>query len=383
MLSSAELIRYSRQILLPDLKREGQEKLSRAKVLVIGAGGLGSPVLYYLTAAGVGTIGILDFDVVSISNLQRQILYGSSDVDQPKTIKAQQRLTDLNPHVNFNVHNSAITSVNAMEIIAHYDVVVDGSDNLPTRYLVNDACVLLGKTLIYGAIFQFEGQVSVFNQLHADGSRGPNYRDLFPEPPPPEMVPSCSEGGVLGVLPGIIGSMQANETIKVIAGIGKTLSGRLMIYDSLDFSVRFLNLKANPANPISGTNPTIHKLIDYEAFCNPVTHASAEKKVKEITPLELKKLLDSGQKIQLIDVREPFEVELVTINAQNIPLAAIEEQVNSITREGTVVIHCKSGGRSATAIKLLQEKYGFTNLINLTGGIFRWIDEVDSSLRKY
>lgn len=383
MLSSAELIRYSRQILLPDLKREGQEKLSQAKVLVIGAGGLGSPVLYYLTAAGVGTIGILDFDVVSISNLQRQILYGSSDVDQPKTVKAQQRLTDLNPHVNFNVHNIAITSENAMEVIAHYDVVVDGSDNLSTRYLVNDACVLLGKTLIYGAIFQFEGQVSVFNQLHADGNRGPNYRDLFPEPPPPEMVPSCSEGGVLGVLPGIIGSMQANETIKVIAGIGKTLSGRLMIYDSLDFSVRFFNLKVNPANPISGTNPTIHKLIDYEAFCNPVTHASAEKKVKEITPLELKKLLDSGQKIQLIDVREPFEVELVTINAQNIPLAAIEEQVNLISKEGTVIIHCKSGGRSATAIKLLQEKHGFTNLINLTGGIFRWIDEVDSSLKKY
>ncbi len=381
MLSQSELVRYSRQILLPDLKLEGQEKLARGKVLVIGAGGLGSPVLYYLAAAGIGTLGILDFDNVSISNLQRQILYSSLDIDHPKTVKAKQRLTELNPHVKLEVHNGVLNSENAMSIIAGYDVVVDGSDNLPTRYLVNDACVLLGKTLIYGAIFQFEGQVSVFNQLLDDGSRGPNYRDLFPEPPPPEMVPSCSEGGVLGVLPGIIGSMQANEAIKVVAGIGKTLSGRLMIYDSLDFTVRFLNIKANAANPISGANRTIHALIDYEAFCNPV-HASAQKNSKEITPTELKRLLDAGTEIQIIDVREPFEFELVNLNGLNIPLDKIEEQLKIIRTSGMVVVHCKSGGRSKAAIKLLQ-KQGFTNLVNLEGGILKWIEEVDPSLEKY
>lgn len=382
MLTQPELLRYSRQILLPDLKLEGQEKLARGKVLVIGAGGLGSPVLYYLTAAGIGILGILDFDNVSISNLQRQILYGTKDIDEPKTLKASQRLSDLNPHVKFEIHNCVLNSENAMEIIAKYDVVVDGSDNLPTRYLVNDACVLLGKTLIYGAIFQFEGQVSVFNQLLADGSRGPNYRDLFPEPPPPEMVPSCNEGGVLGVLPGIIGSMQANEAIKVIAGIGKTLSGRLMIYDALDFTVRFLNIKPNPANPVSGINPTIDKLIDYEAFCNPV-HASTKKSEKEISPTELKQRLDLGEKIQVVDVREPFEYEIVRIQSLNIPLSSIEHKVDLIQRESPVVIMCKSGGRSKSAIELLTTHHGFTNLINLKGGILKWIDEVDPRLPKY
>lgn len=382
MLTQPELLRYSRQILLPDLKLEGQEKLVRGKVLVIGAGGLGSPVLYYLTAAGIGTLGILDFDNVSISNLQRQILYGTKDINEPKTLKASQRLSDLNPHVKFEIHNVALNSENAMQIISGYDVVVDGSDNLPTRYLVNDACVLLGKPLIYGAIFQFEGQVSVFNQLFADGTRGPNYRDLFPEPPPPEMVPSCNEGGVLGVLPGIIGSMQANEAIKVIAGIGNTLSGRLMIYDALDFTVRFLNLKANPANPVSGTHPTIHMLIDYEAFCNPV-HASTLKSVKEISPGELKERLDAGEKIQVIDVREPFEFEMVNIDGLNMPLSKIEENVALIQHEGTVVIMCKSGGRSKSAIELLNTHHGFNNLLNLTGGILQWIKEVNPNLPRY
>lgn len=382
MLSQSELLRYSRQILLPDLKLEGQEKLTRGKVLVIGAGGLGSPVLYYLAAAGVGTLGILDFDKVSISNLQRQILYGTKDVDEPKTVKAGQRLSDLNPHVKIEIHDCVLNSENAMEIIARYDVVVDGSDNLPTRYLVNDACVLLGKTLIYGAIFQFEGQVSVFNQLLPDGTRGPNYRDLFPEPPPPEMVPSCNEGGVLGVLPGIIGSMQANEAIKVVAGIGKTLSGRLMIYDSLDFTVRFLNIKTNPANPVSGSNPTIHKLIDYEAFCNP-THNSTEKRVREISPIDLKELLDSGKHIQLIDVREPFEFEIVNIKGLNLPLSKIEMNVDLIKRDGPVVMLCKSGARSKVAIELLQNHHGLTNLLNLKGGILQWIAEVDPLLPRY
>ena len=382
MLTQLELLRYSRQILLPDLKLEGQEKITRGKVLVVGAGGLGSPVLYYLTAAGIGTLGILDFDTVSISNLQRQILYGTKDIDEPKTTKANQRLSDLNPHVKIEIHHCVLNSENAMQIIDGYDVVVDGSDNLPTRYLVNDACVLLGKTLIYGAIFQFEGQVSVFNQLLSDGARGPNYRDLFPEPPPPEMVPSCNEGGVLGVLPGIIGSMQANEAIKVVAGIGKTLSGRLMIYDSLDFTVRFLNFKPNPANPVSGPYPTINKLIDYEAFCNPALH-SIEKNLDEISPSDLKDLLDFGKKIQLIDVREPFEFEIVNIQGLNIPLSKIEENIDLIHREGPVVILCKSGGRSKAAIALLQSHHGFKNLLNLKGGILQWIAEVDPRLPKY
>lgn len=382
MLSQSELLRYSRQILLPDLKLEGQEKLVQGKVLVIGAGGLGSPVLYYLAAAGVGTLGILDFDKVSISNLQRQILYGTKDVDEPKTIKAGQRLSDLNPHVKIEIHDCVLNTENAMDIIARYDVVVDGSDNLPTRYLVNDACVLLGKTLIYGAIFQFEGQVSVFNQLLPEGTRGANYRDLFPEPPPPEMVPSCNEGGVLGVLPGIIGSMQANEAIKVVAGIGKTLSGRLMIYDSLDFTVRFLNIKPNPANPVSGSNPTIHHLIDYEAFCNPA-HNSTEKSVREINPADLKELLDSGKHIQLIDVREPFEFEIVNIKGLNLPLSKIEMNVDLIKRDGPVVMLCKSGARSKVAIELLQNHHGLTNLLNLQGGILQWIAEVDPLLPRY
>lgn len=380
MLSSSEQIRYSRQIILPDLQLGGQEKLVQAKVLVIGAGGLGSPVLYYLAAAGIGTLGIVDFDRVSESNLQRQILYGTHDIGQLKTTAAGKRLSDLNPHVRTQLHECALSAANAMEIIAQYDVVVDGSDNLPTRYLVNDACVFLGKTLIYGAIFQFEGQVSVFNERYPDGTRGPNYRDLFPEPPPPEMVPNCSEGGVLGVLPGIIGSMQANETIKVVAGIGKTLSGRLLIYDGLDFSIRFLNIRPQPNNPISGVAPTITQLIDYEAFCNGIP---SKNQVAEIDPLTLKEMLNTNTRVQLIDVREPFEFDLVNLRGLNIPLATIRANAHLIPREGMVVIHCKSGGRSKAAIKLLQEQFGFTNLVNLQGGILRWIEDVNPQLPKY
>ncbi len=381
MFTQQELLRYSRQILLPELKLEGQQKLKLGSVLVIGAGGLGSPALYYMAAAGVGRIGILDFDIVSVSNLQRQILYGSDDINKPKTAKALARLKDLNPHVEIETHDCVLNSENAMRIITNYDVIVDGSDNLPTRYLVNDACVLLKKTLIYGAIFQFEGQLSVFNELLKDGSHGPNYRDLFPEPPPPEMVPSCSEGGVLGVLPGIIGCMQANEAIKVLTGIGKTLSGRLMLFDSLDFTTRFLNIKCNPGNPVSGANPTINKLIDYEAFCNPV-RGLHEKKVKEISPLALKKLLSEGKKIQIIDVREPFEFDLTNMGGLNIPLNNITDKADLISRTIPVVVHCKSGRRSRMAIESLQ-KQGFTNLLNLNGGILGWIEEVNPELMKY
>ena len=263
MLSKQELLRYSRQIILPELGLGGQQRLKEGSVLVIGAGGLGSPVLLYLTAAGIGRIGIVDFDVVDESNLQRQILYGQNDVGAAKAGKAKERLQEQNPGIIIETHDCMLTSANAMEIISRYALVIDGSDNLPTRYLVNDACVLTGKPLVYGAIFQFEGQVSVFNLPGEKGNRGPNYRDLFPEPPPPEMVPSCAEGGVLGVLPGIIGSMQANEAIKILAGIGTTLSGRLLIFDSLDFSTRFLHIRPNPDNPLTGSHPSQHQLIDY------------------------------------------------------------------------------------------------------------------------
>ena len=381
MFTRQELLRYSRQILLPDLKLEGQQKLKSGSVLVIGAGGLGSPSLYYLAAAGIGRLGILDFDTVDESNLQRQILYGTSDAGKPKVIKAAQRLSELNPHIKIETHHTVLDAENAMGIISQYDVIIDGSDNLPTRYLVNDACVLLKKTLIYGAIFQFEGQVSVFNQLHSDQTRGPNYRDLFPEPPPPEMVPSCNVGGVLGVLPGIIGSMQANEAIKVLAGIGTTLSGRLMIFDSLDFTTRFLKLKANPDNPISGTHPTIRKLIDYEAFCNP-SHHSIEETLKVMSPLEVNKLMKEGAKIQVIDVREPFEYELINIGGLNLPLSSVAENANLIKKEIPVVFLCKSGQRSTQAIRLLQP-LGFTNLINMNGGLMAWRDEVDGRIKLY
>ncbi len=333
-----------------------------------------------MTAAGIGRIGIVDFDTVDESNLQRQILYSSNEVGKPKTEKAKERLEALNPYVKFETYPVLLSAENALPIIANYEVVIDGSDNLPTRYLVNDACVLLGKTLLYGAIFQFEGQVSVFNQLLEDGTRGPNYRDLFPDPPPPEMVPSCSVGGVLGVLPGIIGSMQANEAIKVLAGIGETLSGRLLLFDSLNFTIHFINLTCNPTNPLSGKSPTIRSLIDYEEFCKPTSHKAQT--VKEISAIEVKKMLNDGIAIQIIDVREPLEYGIVNIGGLNIPLKNLEENSWQVKRNIPVVVHCKSGGRSALAIAKLQQQ-GFTNLLNMTGGILRWINDVDNKLIKY
>ncbi|MFM9839207.1 MAG: molybdopterin-synthase adenylyltransferase MoeB [Cyclobacteriaceae bacterium] len=369
ILSQQESLRYSRQILLPDLKLEGQEKLKSGSALVIGAGGLGSPALYYLTAAGVGKIGILDFDVVDVSNLQRQILYSSEDVGSPKATKAAERLSNLNPHIKIETHQCFLNSENALETISNYDVVIDGSDNLPTRYLVNDACVLLNKTLIYGAIFQFEGQVSVFNELLLDGSRGPNYRDLFPIPPPPEMVPSCSEGGVLGVLPGIIGSMQANEAIKVLAGIGTTLSGRLLLFDALDFSTRYLKIKTD------SNREAIKELIDYEQFCNP----KLQKESNEISPSRAKELIASKSDVQIIDVREPFEFDLGNIGGVNIPLKVLDQNLEMISKDKQVVVLCKSGGRSSQAVTKLQE-LGYSNVMNLSGGLLQWKKEVDSTL---
>jgi sulfur-carrier protein adenylyltransferase/sulfurtransferase len=369
MLSQQESLRYSRQILLPDLKLEGQEKLKTGSVLVIGAGGLGSPALYYLTAAGVGRIGILDFDIVDVSNLQRQILYSSEDVGSPKAIKAAERLSSLSPYVKIETHQCFLNTENAMGIISNYDLVIDGSDNLPTRYLVNDACVLLNKTLIYGAIFQFEGQVSVFNQLLNDGTRGPNYRDLFPQPPPPEMVPSCSEGGVLGVLPGIIGSMQANEAIKVLAGIGTTLSGRLLLFDALDFSTRYLKIKTDP------NREAITGLIDYEQFCNP----KHQKENNEISPSSAKELITSKNEIQIVDVREPFEFDLGNIGGVNIPLKTLDQNLKMISKDTQVIVLCKSGGRSSQAITKLKE-LGYSNVMNLSGGLLLWKREVDPTL---
>ncbi|MFI5155806.1 MAG: molybdopterin-synthase adenylyltransferase MoeB [Chitinophagales bacterium] len=376
-----ELARYNRHIIIPEFGLEGQTKLKQSKVLVIGSGGLGSPVLLYLVAAGVGTIGIVDFDVVDDSNLQRQVLFSVDEVGQPKVEAARRRLESLNPHVKFNIYNTHLNSSNALEILKDYDVIADGTDNFPTRYLVNDASVLLGKPNVYASIFQFEGQVSVFNYTDANGEVGPNYRDLYPTPPPPGLVPSCAEGGVLGVLPGIIGSLQALEVIKIITGVGETLSGRFFIFDALNFDTRTFKIRRRDDNPINGKNPTIKGLIDYEAFCG--MRAVEEKPIKEISVKELYDWQVKGKKFQLIDVREPHEVEIVNIGAELIPLAQVSASTDKLRRDIPVVVHCKVGGRSAKAIRELEEKFGFTNLYNLKGGILAYIDQVRPELTKY
>jgi len=378
--SKEELARYDRHIIIPEFGLEAQKKLKASSVLVIGSGGLGSPVLLYLAAAGVGTIGIIDFDVVDDSNLQRQVLFGVNEIGKPKVEAAKRRLEALNPYITLNIYNTQLTSKNALDIIKDYDVVADGTDNFPTRYLVNDACVLLDKPNVYASIFQFEGQVSVFNYKNAQGEPGPNYRDLYPTPPPPGLVPSCAEGGVLGVLPGIIGSLQASEVIKVITGIGETLNGRFFIFDALNFETRTFNIKRNPSNPLNGENPTITELIDYEQFCGLKT---VEKPIKEITAKELYNLQVRGEDFQLIDVREPHEYDIVNIGAELIPLATVAANADRIDRNRKVVVHCKMGGRSAKAIRELEEKFGFENLYNLKGGILGYIDEVQPELTKY
>ena len=374
LLSPEELARYSRHIVIPEFNIEGQQKLKAAKVLVVGSGGLGSPLLLYLTAAGVGTIGIIDHDVVDDSNLQRQVLFTVNDIGQSKAETAKTRLQQLNPHVKFNVYNKAFTSDNALEIIKDYDVVADGTDNFPTRYLVNDACVLSNKVNVYASIFRFEGQVSVFNFLNENNERGPNYRDLFPTPPPPGMVPSCAEGGVLGVLPGIIGSMQASEVIKVIAGVGEPLSGRLFLFDAASFTARVLKIKKND-------NTAITELIDYDQFCG--ISVGKEKKIKEITVQALKDWQDGGKDFQLIDVREPYEYEIANLGGQLIPLTTILDNVDLISKEKNVIIHCKSGARSAAAIELLKDVFPFENLYNLKGGILAYGKEIDQSIKSY
>lgn len=376
-LTRDELIRYNRQIILPGFGVAGQKKLKAASVMVIGAGGLGAPNLQYLTAAGVGRIGVADFDVVSLTNLQRQVLFNTSEVGTNKATTAVEKLKGLNPETVFEVYKTQLSAENALEIIASYDLVVDGSDNLPTRYLVNDACLFLEKPLIYGAIFRFEGQVSVFNQLLPDGKRGPNYRDLFPTPPPPDMVPSCSEGGVLGVLPGIVGSMQANEAIKVITGIGETLSGRLLLFDSLDFTSRYLNVRSSPDNPISGTNPTITKLIDYEAFCAGPREEQVSMKSINVASFEADR-----EKYFVLDVRETYEYRISNLNGLNIPLDQLEERLSEVPLDQTVLVHCKSGVRSKRAIDLLK-KHGYHDLLNLKGGIVAWQAEIDPEMAVY
>ena len=378
--SKEELARYNRHIIIPEFGLEAQQKLKDAKVFVVGSGGLGSPVLLYLAAAGVGTIGIIDFDVVDDSNLQRQILFGVESIGVPKVEAAKQRLAALNPHIKIELYNEQLTSRNALDIIREYDVVADGTDNFPTRYLVNDACILTGKPNVYASIFQFEGQVSVFNYRNAKGEVGPNYRDLYPTPPPPGLVPSCAEGGVLGVLPGIIGSMQASEVIKVITGIGETLSGRFFIFDALNFETRTFRISRRDDNPISGKNPTIKELIDYEQFCG---MKEVEKPVKEISVKDLYEWQVKGEKFQLIDVREPHEYDIVNLGGELIPLTTVSANADRIDKDKKVVLHCKMGGRSAKAIRELEEKFGFENLYNLKGGILAYIDEVKPELTKY
>jgi adenylyltransferase/sulfurtransferase len=379
-LCKEELERYSRHLIIPDFNIEGQRKLKTAKVLVVGAGGLGAPLLQYLAAAGVGTLGIVDFDVVEDTNLQRQVLFTVDDIGKPKVEVAKKRLQALNPHITINTFNTQLTSENARDIIDAYDVVADGTDNFPTRYLVNDACVLLDKTNIYASIFRFEGQVSVFNYVNKDGNRGPNYRDLFPTPPPPGMVPSCAEGGVIGVLPGIIGSLQANEVIKVVTGTGEPLSGRLFLFDALSFETRTLNLTKQKKRE------EITELIDYEAFCGigqAEEAANEEEPVRGMTVNELWQLQDRGEEVQVIDVREPHEYEIANIGGELIPHKEVEENVNRIATDKKVVVHCRSGARSAEAIRTLKDKYGFDNLYNLKGGILAWADEVDETMAKY
>jgi adenylyltransferase/sulfurtransferase len=384
-LSAEEVKRYSRHLILPEVGMDGQRKLKQSSVLCIGAGGLGSPAAMYLAAAGIGRIGIVDFDVVDYSNLQRQLLHGTPDVGRSKLASAKDKIQALNPHVQVDTYEVALSSENALELFAPYDVILDGTDNFPTRYLVNDACVLSGKPNAYGSIFRFEGQASVFATKD-----GPCYRCLYPEPPPPGLVPSCAEGGVIGVLPGIIGVIQATEAIKVMIGIGEPLIGRFLIYDALNMKFRELRLRKDPECPVCGTNPTVTKLIDYEQFCGmrpepaatPATGASAVSDW-EITAVELKKKLDAGETPLILDVREPNEYQINRIpGSVLIPLGELPRRYQELPRDREIVAQCKMGGRSAKAMDFLKT-VGFTNVKNLKGGIIDWVDKVDPSQPKY
>ncbi|GAB4271796.1 MAG: molybdopterin-synthase adenylyltransferase MoeB [Candidatus Promineifilaceae bacterium] len=388
-LSNEEVQRYSRHLIMPEVGMAGQKKLKAASVLLIGAGGLGSPLAMYLAAAGIGRIGLVDYDVVDYTNLQRQIIHGTKDVGKPKLESAKARILDINPHVQVDTYAVPLTSANALEILAPYDVIIDGTDNFPTRYLTNDACVLLGKPNVYGSIFRFEGQLSVFY-----AEEGPCYRCLYPEPPPPGLVPSCAEGGVLGILPGTVGAMQATEAIKLILGIGESMIGRLVLYDALNMEFTEVKLRKNPNCPICGENPTITELIDYEQFCGMPAHdhslyvpgdAVNGSGVPEITPLELKARLDRGDDLFILDVREPHEWEisnLAHLGARLIPKGQVIEHLNELDTAKEIVVQCRTGGRSAEIVRELQ-KHGFKKLWNLDGGINRWAQEVEPEMPVY
>jgi sulfur-carrier protein adenylyltransferase/sulfurtransferase len=378
-LSKEEVLRYSRHLIMPEVGMDGQLKLKAAKVLLVGAGGLGAPLGMYLAAAGIGRIGIVDFDTVDFTNLQRQIIHGTKDVGRKKLDSAAETMLDINPYVQIDKYEAPLTSDNALDIIKDYDMVIDGTDNFPTRYLVNDACVLLKKPNVYGSIFRFEGQATVF--AYEDG---PCYRCLYPEPPPPGLVPSCAEGGVLGILPGMIGIVQATEAVKLILGTGEPLVGRLLLYDALAMRFRELKLRRNPECPVCGDHPTVTKLIDYQEFCGlgrgeePVVEAAGD-----IEPTEVKQKIDRGDNFVLIDVREPHEYQICNIPyAKLIPLGELPKRVNELNTADEIVAHCKSGMRSAKAVDFLKQA-GFRRVRNMKGGILAWSDKVDPTVPKY
>jgi len=377
-LSNDEVLRYSRHLIMPEVGMAGQEKLKAARVLCIGAGGLGSPVALYLAAAGIGTLGLVDFDAVDFTNLHRQIIHFTSDVGRPKLTSAREKITAINPFVEVKTFETRLTSENALQIFSGFDVIVDGTDNFPTRFLVNDACVLSGKPNVYGSIFRFEGQASVFA-----AKTGPCYRCLYPEPPPPGSVPSCAEGGVLGILPGMIGLIQATEAIKLVLGQGEPLIGRLLLVDALAMRFREMKLKKDPGCAVCGNRPTITKLIDYEEFCGlrgpakPVSNG-----VPEISVEELKRRLDARDDLFILDVREPHEYQICNLNGHLIPLNDLPKRMNELDPEKEMIVHCRSGGRSARAVEFLRQA-GFDKAKNLTGGILAWSDRVDPKVPKY
>jgi sulfur-carrier protein adenylyltransferase/sulfurtransferase len=380
-LTKDELSRYSRHLILPEVGEEGQRKLKAARVLCVGTGGLGSPLALYLAAAGVGTLGLVDFDVVDASNLQRQIIHSTADIGRKKLDSAAEKLKALNPELNVVKHDTLLSSANALDILKDYDVIADGTDNFPTRYLVNDACVLLGKPNAYGSIFRFEGQASVFAT-----EDGPCYRCLYPEPPPPGLVPSCAEGGVLGILPGLVGVIQATETIKLILGKGSPLIGRLLLVDALNMRFRELKLRKNPECPVCGAHPTVTQLIDYQQFCGIVPAAKEENAVKngipQITVTDLKRRIDAGEDLFILDVREPFEYQIANIGGKLIPQGEVPQRLAEIDRDREIVVQCKSGGRSQRIAEFLKQS-GYPKVVNLAGGILAWSSEIDSTVPKY
>jgi adenylyltransferase/sulfurtransferase len=384
-LTTDDLSRYSRHLILPEVGVEGQRRLKAARVLCVGTGGLGSPLAFYLAAAGVGTLGLVDFDVVDASNLQRQIIHSTKDIGRKKLDSAEEKLIALNPALNVVKHDTMLTSANALDILNDYDIVADGTDNVPTRYLVNDACVLLGKPNVYGSIFRFEGQASVFAT-----EAGPCYRCLYPEPPPPGLVPSCAEGGVLGILPGLVGVIQATEAIKLILGKGESLIGRLLLVDALNMRFRELKLRKNPECPVCGTNPTVTALIDYNHFCGivpetppPTSEGRIVKNgIPQITVKDLKARRDAGEDVFLLDVREPYEYQIAQIGGKLIPQNDVPQRLAEIPRDREIVVHCRSGARSQRIAEFLKQS-GYQNVVNLAGGILAWSDEIDPSVQKY